>query len=149
MLVRYPDEIFDNLVGISAAGPYKIAFRPSMVRFLGGPTELELAFPSHAPRSAHLSVRVILLLLTLGVPLEASLHLVDTCCHRAESAARRRSSSVCSRNTSRWSTRCSRTVIARCNASATCSTVRRRTTTGAGVNVVCTVAMLQHLILTD
>ncbi|RPD55098.1 RdRP-domain-containing protein [Lentinus tigrinus ALCF2SS1-7] len=69
VLVRYPDDIFDNLIGEGEYGPYNIAYRPSMRKFKGGPTELELVNVSQTPRTAHLNIQLILLLITLGVPL--------------------------------------------------------------------------------
>ena len=67
VLVRYPDDIFDRLVGTDGQGPYKIAYRPSMVKFDGGPTQIELVNCSNAPGAAHVNIALILLLTTLGV----------------------------------------------------------------------------------
>ncbi|KAI0773571.1 RNA dependent RNA polymerase-domain-containing protein [Fomes fomentarius] len=69
-LVRYPDDVFDNLVGTSEHGPYKIAYRPSMLKFTGGPTQIELVNHSNAPGAAHINIQLILLLSTLGIRLE-------------------------------------------------------------------------------
>ncbi len=78
-LVRYPDDVFDKLVGTSEHGPYKIAYRPSMLKFTGGPTQIELVNHSNAPGAAHINIQLILLLSTLGVRQE-----VSSWCHQSK-----------------------------------------------------------------
>ncbi|KAI0717586.1 RNA dependent RNA polymerase-domain-containing protein [Cerioporus squamosus] len=77
VLVRYPDDVFDKLVGVGEAGPYSIAYRPSMLEFEGGPTELELVNVSQAPLPTHLNIQLILLLTTLGVLLSVFERMLD------------------------------------------------------------------------
>ncbi|TRM55909.1 RNA dependent RNA polymerase-domain-containing protein [Schizophyllum amplum] len=75
LLVRYPDEVFDLL----CPGPnMKVAIRPSMIKYQGGPTVLEVHNVSRRPRSARLNKHFIILLLTLRVPLKAFEDLLRT-----------------------------------------------------------------------
>ncbi|PCH41738.1 RdRP-domain-containing protein [Wolfiporia cocos MD-104 SS10] len=82
LLVRYPDEQFDRLC-VAASYPtqrptrndarvqYDIAYRPTMLKYDGGPTHLEINSYSHSPGIARLNSDFILLLSTLNVPLSA------------------------------------------------------------------------------
>ncbi|KAI0959118.1 hypothetical protein AcW1_004042 [Taiwanofungus camphoratus] len=72
LLVRYPDEKFDRFCYDTNSRTWDmpmhvIAYRPSMLKYEGGPTVLELNNYAHYPRSARLNVQFILLLLTLGI----------------------------------------------------------------------------------
>lgn len=72
LLVRYPDEKFDRFCYDTNSRTWDmpmhvIAYRPSMLKYEGGPTVLELNNYAHYPRSARLNVQSILLLLTLGI----------------------------------------------------------------------------------
>uniref|UniRef100_D8QDB2 RNA-dependent RNA polymerase n=1 Tax=Schizophyllum commune (strain H4-8 / FGSC 9210) TaxID=578458 RepID=D8QDB2_SCHCM len=72
LLVRYPDVVFDRICrDAGRRGPMKIALRPSMRKYPGGPTVLEIHSVARRPRSARLNRHFIILLLTLGVRLEA------------------------------------------------------------------------------
>ncbi|KAL1730421.1 RNA dependent RNA polymerase-domain-containing protein [Schizophyllum commune] len=72
LLVRYPDAVFDRICSKAGRrGPMKIALRPSMRKYSGGPTALEIHSAARRPRSARLNKHFIILLLTLGVGLEA------------------------------------------------------------------------------
>ncbi|TFK88343.1 RdRP-domain-containing protein [Polyporus arcularius HHB13444] len=77
ILVRYSDAVFDSLVGLGGGGRCNIAYRSSMIKFAGGPTELELVNFSEAPRMTHLNIQLILLLTTLGVPLNVFERMLD------------------------------------------------------------------------
>ncbi|KZT13262.1 RdRP-domain-containing protein [Laetiporus sulphureus 93-53] len=103
LLVRYPDETFDQLCshyhgranGRGSTSKYSIAYRRSMVKYKGGPITLELNNYSTCPGSARLNVGFILLLLTLGIPytvfeklLKDQLDLIDSIVHDREMALR-------------------------------------------------------------
>lgn len=87
LLVRYPDSVFDTICAEqSASSPrehspphYLIAYRPSMLKYKGGPEMLELNDHSeHAPPT-RLNVPFIMLLLTLKVPLQVRPLLLISC----------------------------------------------------------------------
>ncbi|RPD55108.1 RdRP-domain-containing protein [Lentinus tigrinus ALCF2SS1-7] len=69
LLVRYPDAQFDALCGTRADSDVAplIAYRPSMYKYDGGPTVLELNNYNSSPAAARLNVQLVVLLLTLGV----------------------------------------------------------------------------------
>ncbi|OCH93263.1 RdRP-domain-containing protein [Obba rivulosa] len=71
LLVRYPDAKFASLcsaqLGYPIAPSVKLAYRPSMLKYKGGPTALELNDCSRCPASARLNVQFIVILLTLGI----------------------------------------------------------------------------------
>lgn len=79
LLVAYPDEDFDKIC--VRANPrarhvkYIYAYRPSMHKYDGGPTMIEINKVSGPPRSARLNLSFIILLLTLGTKLEVCLVL--------------------------------------------------------------------------
>ncbi|TBU29169.1 RdRP-domain-containing protein [Dichomitus squalens] len=71
LLVRYPDNEFDvrcRTHSRTRGGHYMIAYRPSMFKYAGGPTCLELNNHNSPSASARLNVQFMALLLTLGVP---------------------------------------------------------------------------------
>lgn len=67
ILVRYPDETFDRICSRGRVRG-KIAIRPSMKKYSGGPTMLEIQDVSRPPRNARLNRMFIPLLMTLGIP---------------------------------------------------------------------------------
>ncbi|TFK81241.1 RdRP-domain-containing protein [Polyporus arcularius HHB13444] len=70
LLVRYPDDKFDTLCGARAGldvAPL-VAYRPSMLKYDGGPTVLEINNVNSLPAAARLNVQLMVLLLTLGIP---------------------------------------------------------------------------------
>ncbi|KAI0717592.1 RdRP-domain-containing protein [Cerioporus squamosus] len=69
LLVRYPDDKFDVLCGAHAQADVTplIAYRPSMHKYEGGPTILEINNVNSPPAAARLNVQLMVLLLTLGV----------------------------------------------------------------------------------
>ena len=79
LLVRYPDDKFDALCAIHADSdtPFLIAYRPSMRKYSGGPTVLELLNHNSSPTAARLNVQFIVLLLTLGVSLSVFQRLLQ------------------------------------------------------------------------
>ncbi|KAH9936832.1 RdRP-domain-containing protein [Epithele typhae] len=84
LLVRYPDSKFDNFTGrsrprtrASASTQPVIAYRPSMYKYAGGPTCLELNQYNAAPGAARLNVQFMVLLLTLRVPVPVFERLVQ------------------------------------------------------------------------
>ncbi|KAI0751822.1 RdRP-domain-containing protein [Daedaleopsis nitida] len=79
LLVRYPDERFDSLCQRHCAGGTLpvITYRPSMYKYDGGPTVLELNNHNGAPAAARLNFQFTALLLTLGVPLDVFMRLVQ------------------------------------------------------------------------
>ncbi|KAI0686125.1 RdRP-domain-containing protein, partial [Earliella scabrosa] len=81
LLVRYPDEKFDELCrkhsSKSSDSDSVIAYRPSMLKYNGGPTVLELNNHNSSPAAAHVNIQFTTLLLTLGVPLEVFERLVQ------------------------------------------------------------------------
>ena len=71
MLVRYPDDEFDahcRRLSRRRRGHFLMAYRPSMSKYAGGPTCLELNNYNSSPASARLNLQFMALLLTLGVP---------------------------------------------------------------------------------
>lgn len=78
LLVAYPDEIFDVLwgnimrteSGVSRMPESVFAYRPSMLKYRGGPTEIEVHGYSEPMDSARLNFQFIVLLLYLGVEIE-------------------------------------------------------------------------------
>ncbi|KAK0487845.1 RNA dependent RNA polymerase-domain-containing protein [Armillaria novae-zelandiae] len=66
LFVRYRDEVFDRICG----GGAKIAYRHSMFKYKDGPLMLEVQNVNRPPRSARLNIQFIVLLMTLGIPLE-------------------------------------------------------------------------------
>ncbi|OBZ65419.1 putative RNA-dependent RNA polymerase 1 [Grifola frondosa] len=83
LLVRYPDDKFDRICfsqksrsSLKGARSYLIAYRPSMLKYEGGPTALELANHSSRPAPARLSVHMILLLLSLNISAEVFVRLL-------------------------------------------------------------------------
>ncbi|EMD41133.1 hypothetical protein CERSUDRAFT_111700, partial [Gelatoporia subvermispora B] len=74
LLVRYPDDKFAELCakhrGIPTPPSIKMAYRPSMLKYSGGPTALELNDCSRCPTSARLNAQFIIMLLTLGINIE-------------------------------------------------------------------------------
>lgn len=81
LLVRYPDETFDRLCRNRArmrrGTNVAIAYRPSMYKYGGGPTNLELNNHSSPPASARLNIQFMVHLLTLGVPFSVFERLVQ------------------------------------------------------------------------
>ena len=79
--MRYPDEKFDELCrkhfSKSSDSDSVIAYRPSMLKYNGGPTVLELNNHNSSPAAAHVNIQFTTLLLTLGVPLEVFERLVQ------------------------------------------------------------------------
>ncbi|KAI0352487.1 RdRP-domain-containing protein [Trametes cingulata] len=76
LLVRYPDHKFERLCGTKSPG-HLIAYRPSMFKYEGGPTALEINNYNAPPAPARLNVQFTILLLTLGVPLEVFRRLLQ------------------------------------------------------------------------
>ena len=76
-LVAYPDEIFSDICSLSlmkedtSSNAY-VAYRHSMYKYAGGPEVIEIHGVWYPPPSARLNFNFIILLLTLGVPLEVS-----------------------------------------------------------------------------
>ncbi|KAJ7681879.1 RNA-dependent RNA polymerase [Mycena polygramma] len=66
ILTRCPDELFDKICGRSDK---TIAYRPSMLKYRGGPRMLEVQNVSRPPKSGRLNMQFIILLLTRGIPL--------------------------------------------------------------------------------
>ncbi|KAL5508616.1 hypothetical protein ACEPAH_6235 [Sanghuangporus vaninii] len=65
LLVAYPDDIFDiicRMNKIRTPGQYKFAYRPSMLKYTGGPTHIEINGISEAPRRARLNLSIIVIL---------------------------------------------------------------------------------------
>ncbi|KAI8984846.1 RdRP-domain-containing protein [Trametes punicea] len=84
VIVRYPDETFDRLCKTTSPSVV-IAYRPSMLKYDGGPTNLEINNYNSAPAPARLNFQFMVLLLTLGVPvavfqrlLQAELDMIGT-----------------------------------------------------------------------
>ena len=80
LLVRYPDDAFDRHCRKhpqARRGHFMIAYRPSMFKYGGGPTVLELNNHNSPPPAARLNIQFTALLLTLGVPLEVFRRLVQ------------------------------------------------------------------------
>ncbi|KAI9059056.1 RdRP-domain-containing protein [Trametes sanguinea] len=73
LLVRYPDEKFERICGRGNPGRAKVAYRPSMLKYQGGPTVLEISDHNMSAMvaPARLNYQLVVLLLTLGVPYEA------------------------------------------------------------------------------
>ncbi|KAJ6470735.1 RdRP-domain-containing protein [Mycena vitilis] len=69
LLSRCPDKMFDKICGCSDK---TIAYRPSMLKYRGGPRMLEVQNVSRPPKSGRLNMQFILLLLTRGIPLAVS-----------------------------------------------------------------------------
>lgn len=69
ILVAYPDKLFDTLYD-GEPGKYVIAVRPSMLKYEGGPSVIEVNNVSMPPFPARLNHAFVVLLLTLGVKLE-------------------------------------------------------------------------------
>ncbi|KAK0187676.1 RdRP-domain-containing protein [Armillaria mellea] len=67
LFVRYRDDVFDRICGRSGA---KVAYRRSMFKYEDGPLILEIQNVNRPPRSARLNIQFIVLLMTLGIPLE-------------------------------------------------------------------------------
>ncbi len=68
--MRYPDDKFDTLCGARAGldvAPL-VTYRPSMLKYDGGPTVLEINNVNSLPAAARLNVQLMVLLLTLGIP---------------------------------------------------------------------------------
>ena len=76
LLVRYPDVDFERLCGRSSHRGW-IAYRPSMLKYDGGPTILEINNHNAHPMPARLNVQFMLLLLSLGVPFEVFQRLLQ------------------------------------------------------------------------
>ncbi|KAJ7430524.1 RNA dependent RNA polymerase-domain-containing protein [Mycena galericulata] len=74
VLTRCPGNIFDDICGCSGK---KIAYRPSMLKYDGGPNDLEVQQVSKPPRTGHLNKDFIILLLTLGIPLSVFKELLE------------------------------------------------------------------------
>ncbi|KDQ50366.1 hypothetical protein JAAARDRAFT_200044 [Jaapia argillacea MUCL 33604] len=74
LLVSHPDDYFESTLsedyGVTAPSPYLMAYRPSMLKYNGGPRMLELHSVSSCPSSARLNRHLIILLLSRGIPLE-------------------------------------------------------------------------------
>ncbi|KAK7013090.1 RNA-dependent RNA polymerase [Favolaschia claudopus] len=66
LLVRCQDDLFDEMCG---SPDKKIAVRPSMIKYKGGPRVLEVQNVSRPPKSGRLNKLFIALLLTCGIPL--------------------------------------------------------------------------------
>ncbi|KAF7352146.1 RNA-dependent RNA polymerase [Mycena venus] len=66
VLMRCPDDLFEQICGCSNK---KIAYRPSMLKYEGGPQVLEVQNVSRPPKSGRLNKQFIVLLLTRGIPL--------------------------------------------------------------------------------
>ncbi|KAJ7919437.1 RNA dependent RNA polymerase-domain-containing protein [Mycena leptocephala] len=66
VLTRCPDDLFDHICGCSGK---KIAYRPSMRKYVGGPQVLEVQNISRPLKSGRLNIQFIVLLLTRGIPL--------------------------------------------------------------------------------
>lgn len=87
LLVAYPDEIFDVLwgnimktdSGVSRMHECVFAYRPSMLKYRGGPTEIEVHGYSEPTDSARLNFQFIVLLLYLGVDIEVRVSAVVIC----------------------------------------------------------------------
>ncbi|PIL36406.1 RNA-dependent RNA polymerase [Ganoderma sinense ZZ0214-1] len=79
LLVRYPDDAFYRHCGKDpqAQSGLMIAYRPSMFKYEGGPTVLELNSYNSPPPVARLNLQFTALLLTLGVPLDVFKRLVQ------------------------------------------------------------------------
>ncbi|KAI0637535.1 RdRP-domain-containing protein [Trametes polyzona] len=91
ILVRYPDDNFVQLCGCSPSA--LIAYRPSMYKYDGGPTTLEINNYNQPPTPARLNVQFIVLLMSRGVPvgtfrrlLQDQLDLIDSILHDREKA---------------------------------------------------------------
>ncbi|KAJ7060871.1 RNA dependent RNA polymerase-domain-containing protein [Mycena amicta] len=63
---RVPDAYFDQQCG---ARGKKVAYRPSMLKYTGGPNMFEIQSISRPPRVARVNMQFIILLLTRGVPM--------------------------------------------------------------------------------
>ncbi|KZV82971.1 RdRP-domain-containing protein [Exidia glandulosa HHB12029] len=68
VFARYSNALFESLTGDADA---VMAFRPSMFKYEGGPRLLEVNKVARSPRAARLNIQFILLLLTLGIPMQA------------------------------------------------------------------------------
>ncbi|KAI1792587.1 RdRP-domain-containing protein [Ganoderma leucocontextum] len=80
LLVRHPDNVFDRHCRKhpqARSGHYMIAYRPSMFKYEGGPTVLELNNHNSPPPAARLNIQFTALLLTLGVPFAVFERLVQ------------------------------------------------------------------------
>ena len=78
--MRHPDNAFDQHCRKHPGaqnGHFMIAYRPSMLKYEGGPTVLELNNHNSPPSAARLNVQFMALLLTLGVPFEVFARLVQ------------------------------------------------------------------------
>ncbi|KAL5488413.1 hypothetical protein ACEPAI_6531 [Sanghuangporus weigelae] len=65
LLVAYPDDEFDTICRmnkIRTPEQYKFAYRPSMLKYSGGPTHIEINGISEAPKKARLSLSIIVIL---------------------------------------------------------------------------------------
>ncbi|KDQ55913.1 hypothetical protein JAAARDRAFT_208175 [Jaapia argillacea MUCL 33604] len=73
LLVSYPDEDFDDILlypyQVARPNQYSIMYHPSMLKYEGGPSELELLGISSCPPSARLHRHFIILLLSRGISL--------------------------------------------------------------------------------
>ncbi|KAI0368426.1 RdRP-domain-containing protein [Pilatotrama ljubarskyi] len=76
LLVRYPDNKFERLCGTQSPS-HLIAYRPSMHKYEGGPTVLEINNHNASPVPARLNIHFTVLLLSLGVPPQAFQRLLQ------------------------------------------------------------------------
>ncbi|KAI5121988.1 hypothetical protein M0805_001821 [Coniferiporia weirii] len=81
LFVAYPDKEFDRICAevdrSSKPGQYLIAYRPSMLKYSGGPTIIDVNKESMTPPGAKLNHAFIVLLVTLGVKIKPFQDLLE------------------------------------------------------------------------
>ncbi|KLO05696.1 RdRP-domain-containing protein [Schizopora paradoxa] len=79
LLVAYPDNLFEKKICNSQSSQVMIAYRPSMLKYKGGPVMLDIQnVPDRHPPAARLNYFFIVQLLSLGVKLNPLKRLLES-----------------------------------------------------------------------